>query len=750
MFEEGAVDTIGRKMGVKTTTGAPKSSQAPVWATHVGQTPEGAYHWLSNETPVETDDSEQYFPLATKTEFTGYMGQRNKAGVVEPITMLGEASDDVADQDAPVEKSFGMGDTRSRNELQTQVKGLSDKVLQKWAGSNPGKFGSKLAKIQHQMVQDEMNLRQLSPLTKKQGAVTKAVKKGLKSLKRGAQGWDKNYSTPGKMVDKHQNYDTDTLKDLSDFHTGMDSDRYAHSPHGLQQKLIKRNLRKRGERDFSKYMDEAEGQQFGVYPTGGSIGRASPKPYKTFDNKPDAQEYAKRMRKQLTKGEKGYYKMGYVVKPIKSVNEEQLDEGVVQDVFSFLWNATGKVLDSLPVIGTDRKDARRTAELEQQYNDFVAQMDDATVNEWIDGMIQKLKSVHPASIKASSRRVELLRKRINRVKESKDVHQFGSRMQDMRRALSDLRKFIKTSNQGVADRKKKGSSVRKFQKDLSSESVNEAEAGHSEAVTQVLMRLQAAGGKVYDKAILQKGDETAMLAQNGNVRFAIFQDGTVKRAKQYIDFQRDGWEIEMNLGEASEGKSTHRKSKYDTTTSCPDCGGELEQGYRATTPVKRCKKCGWEVKGQVREAIVQDGEDIIDDETGYVYKPDEVEKGEDGQYREKQNPQPSVNDIDDLQSWMTGKFDDDDDDDDGYDIVDAFRSELNPGQKEQAQGMFGDIAAGGGDPIDYLMTNLEMDMEAIDALAKENGYNDANEWAESYTNHEMESIIRNSKKLNQI
>jgi len=59
-----------------------------------------------------------------------------------------------------------------------------------------------------------------------------------------------------------------------------------------------------------------------------------------------------------------------------------------------------------------------------------------------------------------------------------------------------------------------------------------------------------------------------------------------------------------------------------------------------------------------------------------------------------------------------------------------------------AVSMFGDIAAGGGDPIDHLMTSHNMTMDQVDALAREQGYTDAYEWAESFI--EMESILRNA------
>lgn len=64
---------------------------------------------------------------------------------------------------------------------------------------------------------------------------------------------------------------------------------------------------------------EAESEtKYGVYSKGGSIGsKGKGKPVATFDNREDAMSDAKRRRKGLTKGEKGYYGMGYSVKPIK-------------------------------------------------------------------------------------------------------------------------------------------------------------------------------------------------------------------------------------------------------------------------------------------------------------------------------------------------------------------------------------------------------------------------------------------------
>jgi hypothetical protein len=72
---EGFGDYVGRKLQVKTTKGKPNPKNAPKWATALGQTPQGAWHWLEKEGPVETPDSDRYFPLSGKTEFTGFVGE---------------------------------------------------------------------------------------------------------------------------------------------------------------------------------------------------------------------------------------------------------------------------------------------------------------------------------------------------------------------------------------------------------------------------------------------------------------------------------------------------------------------------------------------------------------------------------------------------------------------------------------------------------------------------------------------------
>jgi len=83
---------------------------------------------------------------------------------------------------------------------------------------------------------------------------------------------------------------------------------------------------------FKDFLIEEEEIQYGVFPKGGSVGSRNDKPWKVFADKEDAKAYAKRMRKQLSKGERGYYGMGYVTRPLKgqALKDalEALNEGV--------------------------------------------------------------------------------------------------------------------------------------------------------------------------------------------------------------------------------------------------------------------------------------------------------------------------------------------------------------------------------------------------------------------------------------
>lgn len=74
--------------------------------------------------------------------------------------------------------------------------------------------------------------------------------------------------------------------------------------------------------NFKEYIDsvlneEESNVKYGVFRVGGNVGSNNDKPVKIFASKEEAKEYAKRLRKQLSPGEKSYYRMSYIVKPIK-------------------------------------------------------------------------------------------------------------------------------------------------------------------------------------------------------------------------------------------------------------------------------------------------------------------------------------------------------------------------------------------------------------------------------------------------
>jgi hypothetical protein len=76
------VDLLGREKPLK--------ALAPKWATHVGKTPEGAWHWLSGDTAVESGNSDRYFPQADRTMYTGASEKKRSPGLVIPLSDLEE------------------------------------------------------------------------------------------------------------------------------------------------------------------------------------------------------------------------------------------------------------------------------------------------------------------------------------------------------------------------------------------------------------------------------------------------------------------------------------------------------------------------------------------------------------------------------------------------------------------------------------------------------------------------------------
>ena len=135
------------------------------------------------------------------------------------------------------------------------------------------------------------------------------------------------------------------------------------------------------------------------------------------------------------------------VKESVADDNEQLDEGILQSVFDFMWNMAGKI----PSVAANRNSAK----LEKQFMEFKEKMTDAKVDEWMEELTSKLKSEHPSTMKAKLKRVKTLRSRIKSVKNSKDELRFGQNMRAMQINLRDLKNFVTTSNRRVIDRNHK-------------------------------------------------------------------------------------------------------------------------------------------------------------------------------------------------------------------------------------------------------------------------------------------------------
>ena len=76
--------------------------------------------------------------------------------------------------------------------------------------------------------------------------------------------------------------------------------------------------------------------------------------------------------------------------------------------------------------------------------------------------------------------------------------------------------------------------------------VNEAaQTGPTDAQHNTMDRLISQGGNLYNRTQLVKGGEVAYFGINGERKFVMYPDGTFETGKQFIEFQRNGWEIEM-------------------------------------------------------------------------------------------------------------------------------------------------------------------------------------------------------------
>ena len=128
----------------------------------------------------------------------------------------------------------------------------------------------------------------------------------------------------------------------------------------------------------------------------------------------------------------------------------QLDEGLIQDVFNYLWYASGNILDRLPVIGEKRAEQK----LIKKFDEFNERMTDERTEEWINELSAQLRSSHHSTVKASTQRLEQVRKSIYRVKNSSSSKAFVRNMEELNSTLRMYNKFAKGSNEHQMDRKR--------------------------------------------------------------------------------------------------------------------------------------------------------------------------------------------------------------------------------------------------------------------------------------------------------
>lgn len=132
-------------------------------------------------------------------------------------------------------------------------------------------------------------------------------------------------------------------------------------------------------------------------------------------------------------------------------NETKLDEGFVQNVFNYLYKATGNMLDKIPVVGDKREEARTV----QKHTEFVNNMSPETIDRWIGELQAKLKSEHPSTAKAADRHLSMLRKSVQRVIDSTSSSRFKDNMHTMQRTLKGFEKFRMSSNNNVMKNRRK-------------------------------------------------------------------------------------------------------------------------------------------------------------------------------------------------------------------------------------------------------------------------------------------------------
>ena len=414
-------------------------------------------------------------------------------------------------------------------------------------------------------------------------------------------------------------YEKNKLDEAEEWSMGARDHRNQSYHPAINPKTKKPYTRAEWEDANKKPVKEDDGEKvYGMFAKGGSVGSNNDKPWKT-GSREDMIAAAKRYRKQLSKGERGYYKMGYTVRPLKkgeTVTEQQLDEGIFQGIFNFMWNMAGKI----PSIKANRK----SDSLGQEFTRFKETMTDEKIDEWLTELSNKLKSGHSSTAKAGHKRLKILRSTIKSVSNSKNELSFEQNMRQLRGALRQYEGFAKSSNDGVANRKREARArkkagggtvkplarntgnnklaawVAKGAKELDEGTWALPDTPEKQGRLETLMSSPLKFGVDGDNATQALYDLIGDDALFDMLAAAAQEQGPEADARQtIIDFtdSLEDWDEQSQSHFFDEAKPSKSDDAYDAMHDCPKCGHDLDQGYRGSTNVKRCRNCGFEKKG---------------------------------------------------------------------------------------------------------------------------------------------------------
>jgi hypothetical protein len=121
--------------------------------------------------------------------------------------------------------------------------------------------------------------------------------------------------------------------------------------------------------------------------------------------------------------------------------KEQLDEGILQRGFNFMWNlvgATKQMYGKIPAIEKSRA--------KKEHARFKQKMTPQVVDQWMQELHAKVKSEHPLDIKAREKRIKHLKVLIDNVIAAPSPEQYIKHSAILKRELDLYQMYIKSAN----------------------------------------------------------------------------------------------------------------------------------------------------------------------------------------------------------------------------------------------------------------------------------------------------------------